>query len=175
MAHRSRMIATVTVAIFLTITASACSTAGDGGLTLVQTKSPVQLLRNNAVDRVAPAAIEKLRKEADASFPCGNEDENPGGLVRQWQSSVDVVLAAGHDRAEVADGLIASFVDEGWAVNRLDGGSTFALSILSSESSVAQIQIAAADETANSIVRITAIGPCVTTAGPDSDEVASLD
>ena len=135
----------------------------------------MQLLRNDAAGRLDDSVIAKVLKTADASFPCLNDDENPGGLVRQWQSSADLVLVDGADRVGAAQQLVKSFTDQAWEAKEISEDSTFALTVLSNPDSVAQIQVAAADESASAIIRITATGPCVTTGGPNSDEVKDLE
>ena len=62
-----------------------------------------------------------------------------------------------------------------WIAVELVLSIVFALIILTKESSVASIEISSADESASAMIRITATGPCVTTDGPDSDEVVSLE
>jgi hypothetical protein len=158
----------------LILTGCAASPAGDG-LRLVDTKSPVQLLRNEAAGRLDADVVSKVRKTGDLSFPCYNEEENPGGLIRQWKSSAELVLVEGSDRVGAAQALATSFTDQGWEAKEVSSDTSFALTILTKAGSVASIEISSADESASAMIRITATGPCVATAGPDSDEVTDLE
>jgi hypothetical protein len=119
MARRTATQVIATSAAGLLLLLAGCAGTGDegangGGPRLVDTKSPVQLLRNDATDRVDPADIASIRKEVDQSEPCYTEDKNPGGLIRQWKSSVELVLADGTDRVAIMTGLVQSFTDQGW-------------------------------------------------------------
>ncbi len=156
---------------------SGCAATADaaGDLRLVDTKSPVQLLRNEAAGRLDEALVSDVRKTGDLSFPCYNEEENPGGLVRQWKSSAELVLVEGADRVGAAQALVQSFVDTGWVAKEVSSDTSFALTILTKESSVASIEVSSANESASEMIRITATGPCVRTDGPDSDEVTGLE
>lgn len=153
-----------------------CSAAPSGAtsidlseLTLVQTKSPVQLLRNDALDRVEERFVSETRYTQDSSVSCFTDDDNPDGLVRQWISSGEVELAEGADRDYVTERLVQSFTGDGWD-DAQAGGPT----LLSSPRSVASIEISSVDSSANGIVQVTVTGPCVVTAGADSEEVTSL-
>lgn len=150
-----------------------CASPQDGPLRLVDTKSPVQLLRNEAVDRVDPDVVDNVIKAGDTSFPCVTEDGNAEGLVRQWKSSTDLAIVAGTDQRQVAEALVASFTEQGWSASVAES-SGLEVTTLTSDTSVATIEVSAADESTNGLVRVVALGPCVVTEGPDSAEVRSL-
>jgi hypothetical protein len=154
---------------------SATSAVGNDGYTLAQTKSPVQLLRNDAASRVDETVIASARGEIDGSAACLDEFDNPDGIVRQWISGIELVLTEEADLTAVSDALVATFVVDGWEQQDLSSGKSFALTILSTESSVAQVQIEASAESDGGLIRVTSTGPCVTTDGPDSDEVHNLE
>jgi len=156
-----------------TLLLAGCSSPASDDLRLVDTKSPVQLLRNEAVDRVDPLVVDGVRKSSDTSFPCVTGDGNPGGLIRQWKSSTDLAVAAGLDEREIAAGLVDTFLEQGWAAETADS-SGLEVTRLTSETSVATIEVSAADETTSALIRVVAIGPCVLTDGPDSAEVTTL-
>lgn len=168
----TRTLAALGLAAALVLTGCAAQPDADG-LTLLQTKSPVQLMRNEAADRLDPAVFDTVRKSTDASFPCVTDDGNDGGLVRQWKSSADLGLVAGADQDAAAEALVATFVAQGWSAQKLEEAGVD-LTELSKSDSIAVIRVAAADESTSSLVRITALGPCVVTGGPDSDEVVDL-
>lgn len=165
----------ILVTAVLLLAGCAASPASSDELRLVETKSPVQLLRNEAAGRLDASVVSDVRKTGDLSFPCYNEEENPGGLVRQWKSSADLVLVEGSDRVGAAQSLVTSFVEQGWTAREVSSDTSFGLTLLTSTDSVASIEVSSADETASAMIRITATGPCVTTGGPDSDEVTSLE
>ena len=167
-----------TVAVLSVVVLSACSAtgvAGDDGHTLAETKSPVQLLRNDAASRVDAAVIADARGEVDGSAACLDEFDNPDGVVRQWISGIELVLTEDADLTAVSDALVRTFVVDGWQEQDLSSGKSFALTILSTENSVAQVQIEASAESDGGLIRVTSTGPCVTTLGPDSDEVRDLE
>ena len=163
------------LAAILLLSGCASSAASGDDQRLVDTKSPVQLLRNEAAGRLDEALVSEVRETGDSSSACYNEEENPGGLVRQWKSSADLVLVDGADRVGAAQALAQSFVEAGWVAKEVSSDTSFALTILTNESSVASIEISSADESASAMIRITATGPCVVTDGPESDEVTKLE
>lgn len=181
MAKRTRSQAFVASAVGIVLFLAGCAGApdesdvNDGEPRLVDTKSPVQLLRNDATNRVDPENIASIRKEVDQSEPCFTEEKNPGGLIRQWKSSVELVLADGTDRVAIMTELVQSFVDQGWTAEELSNDTDFADTLLSSDSSLAGIQISSTEMSIVSIIRVISTGPCVTTDGPDSEEVTSLE
>lgn len=170
----NRSIAAATLAAVLLLSGCAGQPSSSSGLSLLDTKSPVQLMRNEAADRIDPAVFDDVRKTSDASFPCVTDDGNEGGFVRQWKSSTDLGLVEGADEVAAAEGIVASLVDQGWEVEQSGEESSVDLTVLTNAESLATIEVAAADESKSSLVRITATGPCVMTDGPDSAEVTNL-
>jgi len=155
-------------------------TATDASLTLAQTKSPVQLLRNEAANRIDEFIVETINETEDLSTACKTAEADPLGLERSWTSSVEVSLKAGSAwRATiVADELVASFEAQGWVASR-GAPSAVTYTGLKSETSAATIGLTVTNEdTAAGTpakLQITTEGPCVTTAGAESDEVARLE
>ena len=173
----SRALAACAVGIVLLLAgcAGTAEQTDSGELRLVDTKSPVQLLRNDATDRVPSEDVASIRKEVDHSEPCFDEKKNPGGLVRQWSSSVELVLADGTDRVAIMDKLVTSFTDQGWTSEELTNTADLWDVQLASDASVATIEVSSSELSIVSIIRVISTGPCVTTDGPDSDEVKSLE
>lgn len=149
-----------------------CSSAPDT-LTLVETKSPVQLLRNEAWYRLPDVMIKEDSETTDVSEACDDE-----GALRLWRSSTIALLTNSQAPRVVTagDNLAASFVEEGWEAQRSEEG-TAVLTVLTRKSSVAVVEIEAVEKTEahRASIRITASGPCVMTAGADSDEVRTLE
>ena len=164
----TRLVAVLLVALAL----AGCSSA-PGALTLVETKSPVQLLRNEAWYRLPEVMVKEDSETTDTSQACDD-----GGLMRLWRSStVALVTNSQAPRVVLAgDNLAASFVEQGWEAARSEEGAVV-LTVLTKQASVATIEIEAVEKTEvhRASIRITASGPCVLTAGADSDEVRTLE
>jgi hypothetical protein len=170
---------------FATLTACASQPGGgadastDASLTLAQTKSPVQLLRNEAADRIDEFIVETVNETEDLSAPCKTAEADPLGLERSWTSSVEVSIKAGSAwRADiVADELVASFEAQGWVASR-GAPSAVTYTGLKSENSTATIGLSVTHEDAATgtpaKLQITTKGPCVMTGGAESDEVTKL-
>jgi hypothetical protein len=145
-----------------------------GDLTLVESKAPAQLLRNEAASRVPTVVVQDVAEMADASVSCLGADVDPGGLARQWQSTATFLVTNSQAArvVTVAEGLAASFADQGWAPEVVDGAT-----MLSSESSPVVIAITAVPKSSgmHAEIRIATTGPCVLTDGPGSDEVVRLE
>ena len=163
------------IVLLLAGCAGTAESGSSGEPRLVDTKSPVQLLRNDATGLVDEADIASIRKEVDQSEPCYTEEKNPGGLIRQWKSSVELVLADGTDRVAIMDKLVTSFTDQGWTSEELSNTADLWDVTLSSDASLATIEISSSELSVVSIIRVVSTGPCVKTDGPDSDEVKSLE
>jgi hypothetical protein len=150
-------------------------TAEPHGLTLVETKSPVQLLRNDAWYRLPSVMVKEDSETSDSSAAC---DDDPDGKMRLWQSStIALVNNSQAPRVVLAgDNLAATFVEQGWVAERSDS-EIAVLTVLTKPSSVARIEIEAVAKTEEhrASIRITASGPCVLTAGANSDEVRDLE
>jgi hypothetical protein len=149
-----------------------CST-DDGALSLVETKSPVQLLRNEAWFRLPDVMIKGDQETTDISVAC-----NDDGTERSWLSRTTALI--NNSFAPRTDGvakeLVASFTSQGWtSTEKTDSESTEYT--LDKENSLAVISVLAVEKTADhrASISISITGPCVMTAGPDSDEVRSLE
>jgi hypothetical protein len=156
------------------------SPAAGTALTLAQTKSPVQLLRNEAANRIDEFIVETINETEDFSTACKTADADPLGLERSWTSSVEVSLKAGSAwRATiVADELVASFEAQGWIASR-GAPSAVTYTGLKSENSAATIGLTVTTEDlaagTPAKLQITTEGPCVATDGGESDEVKRLE
>lgn len=151
--------------------AGCASTASgtDSELSLALTKSPVQLLRNEAASRVSDVAGASVRDTDDFSVSCRSADDDPSGLIRQWQSTATIELA--DDAIDTARDLAASFTDEDWTSRSItDDAASFRV-LLTKPSTTASIHI----ESDASTIEIWTNGPCVDTEGAESDEVTSLE
>jgi len=161
--------------------------AGDyPDVTLAKTKSPAQLLRNEAAARLPADVIDEIIESQDASVACLSEDEDPEGTIRSWHSTVDVLILGEAEVAPLVKDLVASFEEQGWTGRDLGGNASTVKKLLESDGSLADMQISGftPDENATSVsleesvdqrtVQIEVHGPCVRTAGATSEEVTSL-
>lgn len=154
-----------------------CATVGDGGLTLQAVKSPIQLLRNEAANRVPKTDIASVDHPFDTVEACRSSDEDPQQTWLTWQSSVlmTFTVAASGDMKSVRNTLADSFQAQGWTEGVADAVSSIKLQ---KKSSIATISIyttsgdAAAAQ--GGTLRIDVDGPCVQTPGAASDEVRRL-
>jgi hypothetical protein len=182
----TRVIAAAAIVSLSVIGLTACAGttgSGSGGgdsLTLAETKSPVQLLRNEAASRIDEFIVETVNETEDLSTACKTAEADPLGLSRSWTSSVEVSLKEGSAwRASiVADELIASFEAQGWIASRgLPSEVTY--TSLKSETSAATIGLTVTTEdlavARPAKLQITTKGPCVATEGAESDEVTKLE
>jgi hypothetical protein len=184
--HTRKTAALAVVAVSLAaLTACASQSGGTADtatatLTLAQTKSPVQLLRNEAANRIDDFIVETINETEDLSAPCKTAEADPLGLERSWTSSVEVSLKAGSAwrAAIVADELVASFEAQGWVASR-GAPSAVTYTGLKSEKSAATIGLTVTTEDlaagTPAKLQITTKGPCVTTGGAESDEVKRLE
>lgn len=154
-------------------------------ISLKETKAPAQLLRNEAAGRIPTAVIANIEETLDESVGCVNDKLDPEGLIRSWHSSAIVTMEPGSAwRVEtVVDKLIASFVDQDWTAVSLGQTDDFRSSLLTSKKGATEIQIIgrrAVEEEAvenpdDVTIEVQVHGPCVRTAGPESDEVLELE
>jgi hypothetical protein len=165
------------VALAITILLAGCAATPKGAseLTLADTKSPVQLLRNDAIDRVEQRFIAEVLPTTDGSEACLDAGENAGGLIRQWKSGAEIVLAKDADVSYVSERLVQGFTAKGWDDEAISDHGPFWLTKLTSTRSVAAVEIGWEEHPDGSVIKITTTGPCVATGGPDSDEVVNLE
>jgi hypothetical protein len=155
-------------------------------ISLAKTKSPAQLLRNEAAARLPEGVIDEIIESEDASVACLSKGDDPTGIVRSWHSTVDVLIAGETDVAPLVNDLVASFGEQGWVSRDLGGNASAIKKLLESEGSLADMQISGftPNDGATSVsleesveqrtVQIEVHGPCVRTDGADSGEVMSL-
>lgn len=155
-----------------------CAGAGPGAgsdVSLAQSKSYAQLLRNEASSRLPEIVLKEVALSSDVSVAC---DDDPRGLSRSWSSSTSILItnSTAPRIRSIADDLAASFVAQGWTASTAsDDGQS--VTELTSEASLAAIEIAAAAKAEGRApsIRITTTGVCAMTGGPDSDEVVTLE
>jgi hypothetical protein len=174
------------VALTLVIIATLAGCAAPGGAgagsatldvvdsTLVETKSAVQLLRNEAASRVPDIVVNELVETADVSSACQPASIDPGELARAWRSTATLTMT--NSQAARVDAvmteLVTSFTDQGWVAEPEDAATR-----LTRTESLATVLVegTAKTTTDHATIAITVTGPCVLTEGPESDEVLNLE
>jgi hypothetical protein len=150
-------------------------TVTDTSLSLADTKSPVQLLRNSAATRVSDDLIKEVLNATDQSVACRTPETDPEGLLRQWRSTIRLELAEAADPDAVVAALTKSFVDSGWTEGIY--GTKSIIELTKGESgTVIHLSRTKADEEegTSAELQLQANGPCVMTEGETSQEVALL-
>ena len=167
----------MTAGVILCAVLSACSAESNQPLTLAQSKSPVQLLRNEAAGRVPADVVERVIREQDGSTACRTPETDPEGLLRSWRSIIRFELRrdASVDPQGVVDGLATSFVDDGWSQGTFGVASIVELTRPNSETQI-HLSMKLPDEGAEAggEVQLAVSGPCVMTLGAESSEVTQL-
>ena len=146
-------------------------------MSLAQTKSPAQLLRNEAASRIPADIVEEITKSTDQSTACETSEQDPDGKLRKWDSSVRVVLTekGGFDVNSVVENLVGTFIAQGWERGS-HGGSIVKLTSKNSPTTIHISKVEAdAEAGENSLVQLKASGPCVATDGAESSEVLELE
>lgn len=188
----TRMTAAMVLAALVATGLGACAEAtpqisGDyPDVSLAATKSSAQLLRNEVANRLPADTIDEIVSTEDASIPCLSAEDDPDGLVRAWNSTVSVtILKDGSiDVSAVVTDLAASFEEQGWALESLGDDTSVVTKLLEKEGSPTDIEITgfapssdteSDDSGEQGTVLIRVHGPCVRTAGTESDEVTALE
>lgn len=176
---RAIVVALVIVATLAGCAAPGGAQAGSAELdvvdsTLVETKSSVQLLRNEAASRIPDIVVNELVDTTDASSACQPASVDPGELARAWRSTATLTMTNSQAaRVDVVTAeLVASFTDQGWVAEPDDAATR-----LTREESLATVVVAGTAKTTvdHATIAITVTGPCVLTEGPESDEVLNLE
>ena len=178
---------TAAVALIVLMATTGCATATTSGPTLADTKSPVQLLRNEVASRIPPATIDTVNETQDFSIRCKTESEDPVGLRRSWHSNAQVTVetAAVWRVDAIVDDVARSFVDQGWTMTPVSVDDRTHAVELTRDGSASEIRLSAhrpnvdaplASDAGEAVtIDIELHGPCVDTEGPDSDAVRKLE
>jgi len=163
-------------AIVLALTACSGPTSPSGSLTLAQTKSQTQLLRIEAAQRLIDGTDESVAEQQDFSAACKSGSEDPDGLYRAWHSTL--LAAVPKDSAIGVDqfvgALATSFAEDGWSLTESHGDVK--ITTMTRTDSFVILTFSSTEGAGDGAsVLIEATGPCVLTAGPDSDEVTKLE
>lgn len=168
--------ATAALAAVLALTACAPATASGE---LLATKSPTQLLRNEAANRLMAGTDEVVVEQGDYSAACKGQEEDPEGLYRSWRSTllagVPADSAIGVD--QFVGALATSFSVDGWVfAEEHRAGTGEKVTTMSRTDSIVTMTFTSTEDSGDGAsVYIEAVGPCVLTGGPESEEVLSLE
>jgi hypothetical protein len=163
----------VSVALGLVLTLGACTSSEPTTLTLAQSKSPVQLLRNETASRIPSALVADVVNASDGSVNCRTPETDPEGLSRQWKSSARIILTPEADLALVMSKLFISFREDGWEQGTY---GTDTIIEFTRPDSVANIHITTSEKEGEATeIQVQVAGPCVMTGGESSDEVVKLE
>jgi hypothetical protein len=155
-------------------------------ISLAESKSPVQLLRNDVVNRLDSTSVFSLESADDLSIACLKADVDPTESVRSWLSSALITLNPGSEPKTVFNHVIASYGDAGWKADSLGDSDHYRSTLLTKSGSVAEIYVtgevprdyaidtSSADKLAKATITVAVHGPCVRTDGAESDEVKAL-
>jgi hypothetical protein len=164
-----RFILSTVGAVVVVSSLGACATTSESpsaeavsDVTLAQSKSYAQLLRNEASSRLPEIVLKQVAQSTDVSIAC---DDDPAGLSRSWSSSMSILVtnSTAARIQQVADDLAASFVAQGWKAKQTD------------ESTDSHVVTQLRSATSLADIAITATGVCALTEGPESDEVTLLE
>jgi len=175
----STRVAAAAVAAAISLAVVACSSGPAAPSSLVETKSPTQLLRNEAANRLMAGTDEEVAEQADYSAACKSESEDPDGLYRSWRSTLLATVpsdsAIGVD--QFVGALATSFAEDGWVLKESRGeNSADKVSTMTKTGSVAVLKFTSTEDTGDgATILIESSGPCVLTGGADSDEVTGLE
>lgn len=169
----------ITIGAGVLVGLTACTSATTAPTTLVETKSPTQLLRNVAAQRLMTGTDESIAEQQDYSAACKSGAEDPDGLWRAWHSSLLATVppdsAIGVD--QFVGALATSFAEDDWRLSEEHGNdSALKVTTMTKSSSIVTLRFTSTEDRGEgATIYIEASGPCVLTGGPDSDEVTSLE
>ena len=166
------------LAVLTALVLTGCAdTASSDTPTLAETKSPVQLLRNEAASRVQESQIEQVLNTQDESTNCRTPETDPEGLLRSWRSTsrLQLVYSPSVEVSAVVDNLAESFVKQGWDRGIYGTASIIELTRAGSETNVhISIKKANEEDQVGAEIQLAVAGPCVMTGGKESGEVRDL-
>jgi hypothetical protein len=165
------------MAMTIAIAISGCSDQ-QNVMSLAATKPSVQLIRNELISRIPTALIDGVAEPHDSSIACASVDEDPEGRQRAWRAGEVVVFkpTVERDVHVSVDVLVASFTGNGWTTQP-DSDPDFVQLTRGEPQTTVEIRSVTAD-IPNAIpaqISLMVTGPCVETAGADSDEVTKLE
>ncbi|GAB3607696.1 hypothetical protein GCM10027413_31050 [Conyzicola nivalis] len=179
-----RFVVSTVAALAVVLSLGACAgeveaptSVAERQVTLAQSKSYAQLLRNEASSRLPEIVLKQVAESTDVSIAC---DADPAGLLRSWTSTMKILVtnSTAARVQQVADDLAATFVEQGWKADLAEESTdTLVVTRLRSATSLADMAITATSKATDQVpsIQVTATGVCALTGGPESDEVTKLE
>jgi len=176
MSRTFRPAATIAAVFVAGLLLAGCAAPAASGPTLTSTKPSAQLMRNEIAGRVPPAVVDRLGETKDSSVTCGD-----GGMRRAWRSSIMIFVEpkSAWRLGTVTGEIIATLETDGWTAEVNKSTDTITQTTLKNTKTSAVVNLIATEavdgDGNGATFSIAADGPCVTTDGPDSDEVKKLE
>jgi hypothetical protein len=164
----------VSIALASTVALGGCTASDDTGISLADTKSSVQLMRNDVTGKVSDEVTKEVTEVGDGSVGCGDE------FNRRWRSTalIELLPDSSSKIDAIAQTLQGLFVAKGWVSGAKPGGDGITIYKLTSPDAQSTIDLTATElgESGKdgATIHVEINGPCVLTEGPGSDELARL-
>jgi hypothetical protein len=167
---------TLATASALILSGCAAEAPATTTLTITETKSSVQLMRNAVSGKIDPSYIAEVREVTDKSETCQNDPESK---MRLWRSGS--VIELNRDDSDNADdirqAITADYTDQGWR-KEVETSDTQTVVTLINPRSLATIEVTVKEPDPflenGAIFVIDIAGPCVLTEGPGSAELRRI-
>lgn len=168
----------ITVAV-IAVALSGCAAAetAEATLSLADTKSTAQLVRNAISGQISPEITAAVTDVTDASETCNSDST---GLMRLWRSTARTELTpdAATKVTLIQQTIAGSFVSKGWTSESVKLSDSETIVTLTNPSSLAVIDITATTDDdgvgTGATIFVDIAGPCVKTDGPGSAELQQL-
>lgn len=167
---KSRTTACV-LATALMLTLAGCSAEPHRGPRLADAKSIVQLVRNEAGERIPAESVAEVSVLSDGSEECVGQDDDSAGTQRRWvaTSLITFTADAGDTLEATYADLINSFSANGWSEVSYGGGGSVTLNKPESQESIAFLATAADDAAGEpASITMSIVSGCVETVGDES-------
>jgi len=166
-------------AVVLAIVLSGCAAgeADEATLSLADTKSTAQLVRNTISSQISPEITAAVTDVTDASETCNSDSKS---LMRLWRSTARTELTpdAAVKVTAIQQTISGSFVSKGWTSESDKLSDSATIVTLTNPGSLAVIQITATTDVdgvgTGATIFVDIAGPCVKTDGPGSAELKQL-
>ena len=168
----------ITAAV-IAIAVSGCAAAetAEATLSLADTKSAAQLVRNTISGQISPEITAAVTDVTDASETCNSDSKS---LMRLWRSTARTELTpdAANKVTTIQQTIAGSFVSKGWTSESVKLSDSETIVTLTNPNSLAVIDITAVTDDdgvgTGATIFVDIAGPCVKTDGPGSAELQQL-
>lgn len=168
----------ITVAVIaIALSGCAADETAEATLSLADTKSAAQLIRNTISGQISPEITAAVTDVTDASETCNSDSKS---LMRLWRSTARTELTpdAANKVTTIQQTIAGSFVSKGWTSESEKLSDSSTIVTLTNPSSLAVIAITATDDDdgvgTGATLLVNIAGPCVKTDGLGSAELQQL-